>query len=374
MVSRSLAAGVFALSLLLRLAVPASGQEIPQAEPEPPWIDEGSPEVPAPSRLLREDLMPLAATEEWLLHKTADGRHPDADEQALVWLMNRARQDPAAEGIWLATNDHPDVASGRSYFGVNVELLEDEFASIAPAPPAAFDRRLYEASLAHSLDLIERDEQDHIGQFSRVDASGFVHAGGRASVFSYARSALNCHAAFNIDWGPGDGTGMQPGRGHRWAIMGDYTNVGIAAVPENDPTSSVGPVVVSAAYLYASTSAADHYNRFLVGTVWDDLDDNAMYDPGEGLVGVSVRPAQGIFFAVTSDGGGYAIPIVAPGTYDVTFSGGPLANSHQRTITLGSVSALLDLEPIAVPEPKLSLLGPIALLAVGTVRTLRRRT
>lgn len=73
-------------------------------------------------------------------------------------------------------------------------------------------------------------------------------------------------------------------------------------------------------------------------------------------------------------GGGYAIPIVAPGTYDVTFSGGPLANSHQRTITLGSVSALLDLEPIAVPEPELSLLGPMALLAIGTVRTLRRRT
>ena len=148
-------------------------------------------------------------SEEWLLHKTLDGQHPDADEQALVWLMNWARQDPTAEGIWLATSNDPDVAGGRSFFGVDVELLEDEFAAIAAAPPAAFDRRLYEASLAHSLDLIGRDAQDHDGQFSRVGDSGFVHAGGRASVFSYARSALNAHAAFNIDWGGSDGTGMR---------------------------------------------------------------------------------------------------------------------------------------------------------------------
>jgi hypothetical protein len=287
--------------------------------------------------------------------------------------MNSARQDPTSEGVWLATSNHPDVANGRSFFGVNVMLLEDEFAAIAQAPPAAFDRRLYEASLAHSLDLIDRDAQDHDGQFSRVSAAGFIYTGGRASVFSYTRSALNGHAAFNIDWGGNDGTGMQTGRGHRLAIMGAYTNVGIAAVPENNPSSSVGPLVVSAAYLYASSNAADHYNRFLVGTVWDDLDDNAMYDPGEGLGGVTVRPAQGSFYAVTADSGGYAIPITAAGSYDVTFSGGSLASTHQRTITLGADSALLDLEPTAVPEPALSLLGPMALLTIGWVRKLRQR-
>lgn len=48
-------------------------------------------------------------------------------------------------------------------------------------------------------------------------------------MFSYTLHPLFGHAAFNIDWGydGGDGTGMQPDRGHRMAIMsvdGDYTN------------------------------------------------------------------------------------------------------------------------------------------------------
>jgi len=360
----------FAVSLWL--AVPAHAQRLPHAEPEPPWIDEGPTETPVSNQEIRGSLAPLATSEEWLLHKTGDGQHPDADEQALVWLMNWARQDPTAEGIWLATAGDPDVAGGRSFFGVDVGLLEDEFAAIAAAPPAAFDRRLYEASLAHSLDLIDRDAQDHDEQFSRVGDSGFVHTGGRASVFAYARSALNAHAAFNIDWGGSDGTGMQTGRGHRQAIMGDYTNVGIAAVPENDSATRVGPVVVSAAYLYANTSNADHYNRFLVGTVWDDLDENGMYDPGEGLGGVIVSPAQGGFYAVTAAGGGYAIPILASGTYDVTFSGGSLEVSHQRTIMVGADSELLDLEPTVLPEPQLSHLATVALLSIAILKTRRR--
>jgi hypothetical protein len=97
-----------------------------------------------------------------------------------------------------------------------------------------------------------------------------------------------------------------------------------------------------------------------------------MYDPGEGLGGVTVMPAQGGFYAVTAAGGGYAIPILASGTYDVAFSGGSLETSHQRTITLGANSELLDLEPTVVPEPQLSHLALMALLAIGTLKARRR--
>jgi len=370
----ALAASICAFSIAF--AGSAIAQEIRVAEPDPPWIDPGPPapsDRSAGSSATQFFATQSFATQEWLLHKTLDGQHPDGNEQALVWLMNWARQDPTAEGIWLATSSDSQIASGRSYFGVDLDLLQDEFAAIAPAPPAAFDRRLYEASLAHSLDLIARDAQDHNGQFARVDASGFVYTGGRASVFSYARSALNAHAAFNIDWGPGDGTGMQPGRGHRLAIMGGYTNVGIAAVPENDRTTSVGPLVVSAAYLYARSSEADHYNRFLVGTVWNDLDTNGMYDPGEGLGGITVRPMPGTFHATTSEAGGYAIPILSAGSYDVTFSGGDLVGAYQRTVVIGADSVLLDLEPTAAPEPDRALLGTVALLTLASWTRVRSR-
>jgi hypothetical protein len=57
-----------------------------------------------------------APAAEWTYHRTADGQHPNGDEQALVWLMNRARSNPAAEGQWLATESNADVASGRVFF------------------------------------------------------------------------------------------------------------------------------------------------------------------------------------------------------------------------------------------------------------------
>jgi hypothetical protein len=250
-----------------------------------------------------------------------------------MWLMNRARANPTAEGIWLAESTDPDVANGRNFFNVGIDALKAAFAALDVKPPAAFDIRLHDASELHSLDLIARDAQDHDGQFDKINASGFSCNGGRASVFSFADSALNAHAALNIDWGNGP-DGMQDPPGHRDAIMGVWpsgpglTNVGLAMVAENDPMTQVGPLVFSGGYCQAGGS--DH-NRLIVGTVYDDLNMNLEYDEGEGLAGVTVMPDQGTFFAVTGDAGGYAIPIEAAGTYDVTFSGGDDAFPNDPT-------------------------------------------
>ena len=297
-----------------------------------------------------------APTTEWTYHKTTDGAHPDGNEQAMMWLMNRARSDPPQEGVWLATTDIPDIAFPRDAFGVDTDLLQQEFASYDAKPPAAFDVRLYNAAEAHSQYLISIDGQNHDGQFDRIDDAGFHYGGGsgysaRGSVFSYADSALNAHGAFNIDWGGGPPDGMQDSRGHRKAIMsldGDYTNVGIAMVPENDPDTRVGPLVTTGNYCHASSGSANHYNRFLVGTVWNDTDENGRYDPGEGIGGVTVMPDAGTYYAITADSGGYAIPVDA-GSYEVIFSG-PV--DAVRNVTVGSESVLLDvaLAPLNPPD------------------------
>ena len=284
-------------------------------------------------------------TLEWAWHKTADGMHPNGEEQALMWLMNRGRENPTAEGIFLATSSEPDVQGGRDFFEVDLSVLQNEFSLIPPMPPAAFDSRLYQAALAHSNDLIARDAQDHEGQLDRIDAAGFQWLQARLNVFSFAENGLNAHAGFNIDWGPGDGTGMQPGRGHRQAIMsadGDYTNVGLAAVPELNSSTEVGPLVVTGNYCMAQANGVDHFNRFVVGTVWKDLDGDGSYDPGEGYAGVTVMPDHGQFFAVTAAGGGYAIPISAAGSYELTFSGGALVGSTTLGASVGADSVLLD--------------------------------
>lgn len=283
----------------------------------------------------------LGPQREWLLHKTADGSHPDGVEQQLLWLMNRARSNPTQEGIWLAVSSDPTIAGPRDYFDVDVDMLRSEFAGYAAQPPAAFDRRLYEAARAHSEDLIQRDAQDHEGQFDRVENAGFVMANGRGSVFAYAFSGLHAHAAFNIDWGSGPG-GMQSGRGHRMAIMsvdGNYTNVGLAAVAEDNAQTSVGPLVITGNYAYAAP-VAGHYNVYVVGTVWRDVNQNGLYDAGEGVGGVEVRPDSGAYYATTAVGGGYAIPMPENGRYSITF----LTPNHRSTygVELNSASVLLD--------------------------------
>jgi hypothetical protein len=360
---RSLLVG---LAVLVLLPLSAAAQISPATDP--PRL-EGLPEAEQPAASTRPragggSAGPLA---EWTLHKTADGAHPDGVEQAYVWLMNRARQDPAAEGVFLAGISEFGVPGALRYFAVDLALLVQEFAAIPPKPPAAFDARLYEGALAHSLDLIDRDAQDHRGQFDRVAAAGFVAQSMRGNVFSYAREPLYGHAAFNVDWGGSDGTGMQSGRGHRKAIMsidGEYGNVGIAAVPELSPSTRVGVSVVTGNYARAATSAADHHNRFLVGTVWEDLDGDGLYDPGEGIEGVAVVPSRGPWFAVTAAGGGYAVPILEPGPVAVTFSGAGVP-PHTAQALVESRSVLVDYELASaatpLPEPR----SAVASLAAG---------
>ena len=236
-------------------------------EPNPPTIERDVPEAPSSAAVLRW-MAPDALTE-WTYHKTGDNLHPDGNEQQMVWLMNRARSDPAQEGEWLATMTDPDVAAARNFWHVDTTVLQNEFAAILAKPPAAFDVRLYNAAKAHSDYLISIDAQNHTGQFDRIDAAGFEYTSAAGIVYSYSENALYGHAGFNIDWGPGtDGTQDPPG--HRNAIMsvsGNYTNVGYAVVAESNPATQVGPQVITGDLCYANTGFANHYNRFLIGTV-----------------------------------------------------------------------------------------------------------
>ena len=327
------------LAALAGLAAAAAGQ-VRRPEPHPPFVPE-----PIDPRL-RAAAAPIpvraaAPTTEWTLHKTADGSHPNGDEQQMVWLMNRARRRADLEGIWLAHVRQSDVQFAMTFFSVLHQVLMDEFAARTNAPPGAFDARLYVAASNHSAYLISVDGQNHSNQFTRVTDAGFHYTSARGSVYSYSEDTLYGHAGFNVDWGGDDGTGMQTGRGHREGLMGSYSCVGVACLPETNGATTVGPMVITIDYCNASTSFADHYNRFIVGTVWSDLNTNGLYDPGEGHGAVTVRPDTGTYYAVTGDAGGYAIPVNA-GAYEVTFSGGALPSNIVKSVAVGATNVLLD--------------------------------
>ena len=314
----------------------------PALEPVDPWTlpQQQSDEPKAPS---------ATPSTEWTFHKTADGSHPDNNEQQMTWLMNRARSNPEREGIWLADGiTQFNVTNAINFFDVNKAILKAEFAAIPEAPPAAFDSRLYEGSVDHSVDLIARDAQDHNGQFDKLRAHGFQFNGAAASVYSYSRDSVHAHAGFNIDWGydNGDGSGMQPNRGHRQALMDtsfgtSLSNTGIAMVPDNNNSNSVGPLVTSIGYVIARTNVANHYNRHIVGTIWTDSNGNDQYDPGEGHGGVTVMPDRGDFYAITGDAGGFSIPATETGTYNISVLGGAISQSEQRQVEVGAVSILM---------------------------------
>jgi hypothetical protein len=363
----------FTAALFSARSTEAAYHRIP--EPDPPTIEREAPE--APGAKAAADFMAPSAAVEWTYHKTSDNLHPDGNEQQMLWLLNRARSDSAQEGAWLATETDPDIAAARTYWGVNLTVLQNEFAAIPAKPPAAFDVRLYNAAKAHSDYMISINGQTHDGQIARIDAAGFEYTTVAGIVFSYSEHTVYGHAGFNIDWGPGtDGTQDPPG--HRNAIMsvsGNYTNVGYAVIAGLNPVTvnDVGPQVITGDLCYADTGFADHYNRFLVGTVWVDSNGNDQYDPGEGIGGVTVNPNLGTYYAVTADSGGYAIPVNAAGTYVVTFSGSSISAPVTRTATVGSTSVLLDLQYIvgdALPKARTALANPIetdSALLHGTV-------
>jgi hypothetical protein len=102
--------------------------------------------------------------------------------------------------------------------------------------------------------------------------------------------------------------------------------------------------VITQNFARASANGIDHFNRFIVGTVWEDGNDNGRYDAGEGYAGVRVEPDNGNYHAVTSAGGGYAIPVESTGNYQVTFSGGGISPAVTRGVTVAADSVLLDYE------------------------------
>src|SRR2546423_15159802 len=75
---------------------------------------------------------------------------PTNEEQYYLELINRARANPTAEGVRLATTPDSNVLSAYSSFGVNLVLMQSQFALLPPAPPPSLNASLTPAARAHS--------------------------------------------------------------------------------------------------------------------------------------------------------------------------------------------------------------------------------
>lgn len=259
---------------------------------------------------------------------------PKADEILLVELVNRARADAVAEATRLRNPIDSFVSEAISFFNVDIDLMETQFATLQrKTHPLAINRRLTASSRLHSLDMYTNKFQGHFSSSSppgpysagdslsqRVTKNGFAFSRVAENVYAHANSYAHMHAGFNIDWGTNASTGrslggMQDPAGHRINIHDpDYREVGVGII--HGTNESVGPMLVT--QNFGSQSGFD--SPFLVGVTIVDEDEDGFYDVGEGLGSVRVEVEGALYYADSSSEGAYAVPLPGDGAYNVTFT------------------------------------------------------
>ncbi len=290
----------------------------PGAEPR---IDDGMPATAAPT----------------VAYSHGD---PTSAEQLMLEMVNRARLDPAAEGVRLASVTNADILGAYDYYGVSTNQLIDDFAGYPARPPIAFNAELIAAARAHSTDMADNDFQSHTGsngsglsdRLSTAGYTGWSSAG--ENVYAYSLNIFYGHAGFNADWGVAS-------LGHRENIMnyGDtvYNEIGIGIVLETNLQTTVGPQVTTQDF--GKRTAC----KYLLGVVYCDADGDGFYSEGEGVEGATVMPDTGTYYAVTSASGGYAVPLnMAQSDLIVSISGGGIAAPESKSVTVSDENVKLD--------------------------------
>ena len=307
-------------------------------EPNPPSYTNSNPVVVIPPQTRGLSAAPS-------LYSIGD---PTDDEQLYLELINRARANPPAEGVRLATSTHAGVVSAINQFGVDLQQMQTEFNALSAVQPLTFNPKLIAAARAHSQLMFTQQLQQHqlTGELNlggRVTAQGYDYSNLGENIFAFSSDTFFGHAGFQIDWGTDGGGstfGMQSARGHRASIHnGAFKEVGVGIV--NGTSGPVGPQLVTQDF-GTQTGATP----FITGVVYHDLNTNSFYDLGEGLGGVVVQVSGTAFYAITTASGGYAVPVSGNGSYTVTFTAAN-GGSFTTNVTVASgLNVKVDWTPV----------------------------
>lgn len=257
---------------------------------------------------------------------------PTAAEQLLFEYTNRTRMFPELE---LATmidqidpihSADPDINAAIQFFEVDGPTLASQMATLVAVPPLAWNANLDDAAEYHNGWMIQEDDQSHwfeqegeLDLGDRADDNGYTQWNRlRENIYAYSESVFYGHAGFVIDWGPNPPTGIQDPAGHRINIMSDdVREVGISIAL--DPPGGVGPMIITQDF----GNRPGMGNPFLLGVLYDDMDNDDFYSEGEGKGGVNVTATENggaVFNTTTWGSGGYQMQLPA-GTYTVMFDG-----------------------------------------------------
>ena len=271
-------------------------------------------------------------------------------EQYMLELVNRMRMNPQAELPLLLNSGDGGVQSSINYFGVDKTILANQWKSLTPVPPLAWNNTLGKHAQSHTQDMYNQDKQFHndinvllsdlaadgyhVGFAKDQNGNLISHPDGgytlalTETVYAMAKSVFYAHAGLAIDWGSdslGSVGGMQSKLGHRKAIMDfSFKEVGIGILNNVPTKNKSGPVVVTQHFgTQEPVKVGNDYieYQYVTGVCYNDLDKDGFYDVGEGLPGVSVSASAGDTYSThTGPSGGYTLK-VPPDQYSLSAGG-----------------------------------------------------
>jgi uncharacterized protein YkwD len=263
---------------------------------------------------------------------------PSALEQYVLELVNRARASPTAEAARYSVDLNEGLAAGT--------------ISTAAKQPLAINPFLTDSARNHSQWMIDTDTFSHTGAGGsdpgdRMAAAGYTFSGNWTwgeniawRSFSSGSATAGLLAQIHQDLFVDSGI---VGRGHRKNILnGAFREVGPGFVSGNFQSWNAG--------MLTQDFAASGTSVFLTGVAYNDaVTDDNFYTPGEGLAGVTISAKRlsdnQAFSTTTWTSGGYSLPL-APGTYDVTASGGAFATPVTfSAVTISSANVKRDFVP-----------------------------
>jgi hypothetical protein len=118
------------------------------------------------------------------------------------------------------------------------------------------------------------------------------------------------------------------------------------------------------------TGVTDPSGQFLTGVVFDDGDGDDLFDPGEGLAGVTVN--VGAEQTTTNDAGGWSLAVV-DGAHAVSCGGGGFAGTGSASVSVAGANRQVDcvsgfgglyVDFVEVWEPPQTLSATLAVLVV----------
>jgi hypothetical protein len=253
---------------------------------------------------------------------------PDGQEQAGIYALNRARNDPAAYGTEIGT----------------------DLSAVAAQQPLAVNENLTGSARFHATEMLVHAYFNHVSPVTgkgpnqmAVDNGYDLFGQGLGTAWTDVNTiesiafgqnriptAPEAVALLVIDAGV-------PGLGHRTHLM--------ATVPQFQAHREIGcgHATGGSTRLYSiHTAYRDQNQAWLTGVVFDDLNHNLRYDAGEGMGGVTVDAGGGMT-AVTMAQGGFAIPVPAS-TRTVNCSGGNFAGVARAAVTVGTANVEVDFQ------------------------------